>query len=156
MRGMEVASWLATHWLDLIQSAGIVSGFIFTAYTIRRESEARKIGNAIALAERHHAIWKEFHEHPSLARVREAQVNLVAEPITQTEEVFVTSIIIHLDTLHRAVKSKMFVKVEGMRKDIGEFFSLPIPNAVWQKMKRLQNQDFSHFMETCIAEPLKL
>lgn len=37
------------------------------------------------------------------------------------------------------------INPEGLRQDIGEFFSLPIPRAIWEKIKSLQNEDFVRF-----------
>jgi len=41
------------------------------------------------------------------------------------------------------------VKVEGLRRDIAQFLSLPIPREVWEKIKVLQNDDFVAFVESC-------
>jgi len=42
------------------------------------------------------------------------------------------------------------VKWEGLRRDVGAFFSLPVPTAVWTKTKLLQNQDFAAFIESSL------
>jgi hypothetical protein len=147
---MEATHWIVEHWLDLLQSVGIISGFVFTAHSIRKDSEARKIGNLIALADRHHSIWKEFHEHAALSRIKDERADLETKPLTNEETVFVTSIVIHLDSVRRAQKAKMFVRLEGLQKDVKEFFSLPIPKAVWEKVKPLQDAGFVVFMEDCL------
>jgi hypothetical protein len=147
---MGLAFWLLTHWVDLLQSIGIITGFIFTAYSVHKDSEARKITNLIAIADRHHAIWKQIYDSPSLHRVLERNVALETNPITADEQRFVTSLIIHLDTVHRAMKAKMFVNLEGLERDINDFFSLPIPRTIWEKVKLLQNEDFVRFVEACL------
>ena len=146
---MEVANWISEHWFELLQSAGIVSGFLFTAHSIRKESEARKIANMISMAEHHHSLWKEFYKHPELSRVIDKRAALDTKPLTDEEQLFVTSLILHLDGVHRAMKAKMFVRLEGLQKDIQTFFSLPIPKAVWEKSKSLQDADFVAFVEKC-------
>ena len=50
---METAHWIAEHWFDLFQTAGVLIGFVFTIHALRTESEARKIGNMIALNQEH-------------------------------------------------------------------------------------------------------
>jgi hypothetical protein len=47
---METARWIAEHWFDLLQTAGIVSGFAFTIHALHTESESRKINNMAAAA----------------------------------------------------------------------------------------------------------
>lgn len=152
MRGMEVISWTGAHWLDLLQSVGIISGFAFTAHTIRKDSEARKIGHLIAMGQHRHAIWKQLHEHPGLSRLMDKRADVDAHPLTNEEQVFVTSLVVHLHSVHQAVKAKMFVKLEGMQKDIKSFFSLPIPKAVWEQVKPFQDEDFVEFVENSLAE----
>lgn len=59
-------------------------------------------------------------------------------------------LILHLDTVRRAIKARMFVKVEGLQEDVRGLFALPIPKAVWEKMKPFQNKDFIAFIETAL------
>ncbi|HUZ08190.1 MAG TPA: hypothetical protein VMV89_11975 [Candidatus Paceibacterota bacterium] len=48
------------------------------------------------------------------------------------------------------MKDDLLVKQEGSRRDIAQFFSLPIPKAVWIKTKLLQNQDFAAFIDSSL------
>jgi len=41
-----------------------------------------------------------------------------------------------------------------LRRDVKEFFSLPVPRAVWIKTKLLQNQDFAAFIESSLGNGL--
>jgi hypothetical protein len=43
-------------------------GFLFTAYTIRKDEKARKITNLIAINSQHREIWKDFYQRPKLGR----------------------------------------------------------------------------------------
>ena len=47
------------------------------------------------------------------------------------------------------MSDQLVVKVEGFRRDIAQFFSLPVPRDVWEKSKVLQNDDFVAFVESC-------
>jgi hypothetical protein len=147
MPAMGVGSWLLNHWIDLLQSAGIISGLVFTAYSVGKDADARKIQNLIALSERHHAIWKQVYDSPDLLRIKDERAALDTHPVTPEEQRFVISLIVHLDTVYRATKAKMFVNVEGVQKDIKSFFSLPIPKTVWDRVKPLQDKGFVEFVE---------
>jgi hypothetical protein len=50
------------------------------------------------------------------------------------------------------MKARMFVKLEGLQTDVKEFFASPIPRAVWERMKPLQDAGFVRFVESCLAE----
>lgn len=148
---MGLFAWIAQH-SDLLQNLGIISGFLFTAHSIRSESKDRKIGNIMAMVQNHHSIWKQLYENPELSRVIDANADLSSEPITTQERIFITSVILHMDAIHRAIRARMFVRIEGMRKDINGLFSLPIPKQVWGMVKPLQDRDFVAFVESCLNE----
>ena len=56
----------------------------------------------------------------------------------------------HTSSTYEAIKDELLTKQEGLRRDVGLFFSLPIPNAVWQRTKLLQNFDFAAFIESAL------
>jgi hypothetical protein len=47
------------------------------------------------------------------------------------------------------MSDQLAVKPEDLRRDIAQFFSLPIPREVWEKINVLQNDDFVAFVESC-------
>jgi hypothetical protein len=145
---METARWIAEHWFDLLQTAGIVSGFAFTIHALHTESEARKIDNLIALNQEHMAIWKELYVRPELPRITEKRVALDTKPLSHEEALFVTFLILHLSVVYRAMRARMFVNIEGLTKDVKEFFSLPIPKTIWNTIKSSQDKDFVTFIES--------
>ena len=149
---MGVSPWIAEHWFELIQTIGIICGLLFTAYTTRKEERARKIGNLVAIKQQYREIWKELYGRPKLSRVLQRDVDLAKKPISDEEGLFVKLLILHLDTVHRAMKARMFVKLEGLQTDVKEFFASPIPRAVWERMKPLQDAGFVRFVESCLAE----
>jgi hypothetical protein len=84
-----------------------------------------------------------------LARVRDASADTTKQPVTAAERVFVIFVIFHMSSVFYAMSNQLVVKVEGLRRDIAQFFSLPIPRDVWEKVKVLQNDDFVAFVESC-------
>lgn len=147
---MGVFLWISKNWFDLLQTVGIVGGLLFTAYTARKENQGRKIENFIAIKQQHREIWTLPYEHSKLFRVLQTDVDLITKPISDEEELFVKLLILHLDMAHRAIKTGVLVKIEGLDKDIKGFFGAPIPQAIWRKIKRLQDQDFVKFVEASL------
>jgi hypothetical protein len=145
-----MGNWFTAHWFDLIQTIGIIGGLIFTAYAVRKDNRSRQISNLIAINERYNDIWQEFFRHPKLSRVLQNDVDLKKTPISDEEQLFVKMLVIHLNTIHRAMKAGMFVKIEEIQNDIRDFISLPIPKGVWEKIKRFQDQDFLDFVESTL------
>ena len=149
---MGAFGWLQDNFTVLLNSAGIVGGLLFTAFSLRAETRSRRLSNLISLTQEHREIWFQMHEKPALSRILEQEVDLASDPPTLQEEVFVTSLILHLNCIHRAVRLGMFPELEGLRSDIREFYSLPIPREIWKRWKTLQDLDFIAFVEKCLPE----
>jgi len=80
-------------------------------------------------------------------RVLDKTADLKSTPVTDWEELFVNLLILHLNSAYHAMQAKMFVKQEGLQRDIQMFFSLPIPRSVWESAKSFQDADFVKFVE---------
>ena len=146
---MEIGGWASQNWFNFFSAAGIISGLLFTAHSLRSETKTRRIANLLTITANHREIWKEFLNNPKLARVRDANADTAKQPVTDAERVFVTFVILHMSSVFHAMSDQLVVKVEGLRRDIAQFFSLPIPRAVWEQIKVLQNDDFVAFVESC-------
>lgn len=149
---MALSHWLSEHWFDLFQTVGIIGSLLIGAYAMWRDEQARKIANAIAINDQYRRSWQAIYEYPTLARVLEKDVDLTEQPASIGEEMFVTTLIAHLNTVYRAMQSGEFVKLEGLRKDVQDFLMLPIPKFVWDKIKPLQDDKFVTFIENCLKE----
>ena len=146
---MVLASWFSEYWFDPLQTLGIIGTLLLAIYTARKDERARRIGNSIAINDQYRKIWSRIYEHPELARVLDAEAD--AKDISIGEELFATTLISHLSTVFRAMKHGEFVTLEGLRRDVREFFILPIPNAVWEQLKPLQDSGFVAFVEECLC-----
>jgi len=147
---MEIFHWVAEHGFDLVGVVGIIASLLFTAVSFHKDDRSRKIGNLIAITQQHRDVWQQLYERPGLARILKTDVDLGTEPISGDEFLFVKLLILHLDTVYRAMKAGTFVKLEGLQDDIAQFMSLPIPKFVWDKLKPLRDADFITFVENCV------
>jgi len=147
---MGVSAWVAEHWFELLQTVGIIGGLLLTAYTLRKDEKARKVSNLIAINAQYERIWNEFYARPMLHRVLRPDVDLGKEPISDDEQLFVKTLIFHLDAVRRAMDAGVFVEIQKLQKDIQNFFAFPIPHAIWNKIKPFQDEDFVEFIECCL------
>jgi len=147
---MGILAWFGENGFERIQSAGIIGSFLLGAYAAWRDERARKISNRIAIGQQHWAIWKEVAKEPKLSRVLAREVDLGETPVTLEERLIVTQIILQLQSVFHAMKAGMYVQIEGLQQDAKGFFSLPIPKAIWESSKQLQNRKFVQFLENCL------
>jgi len=147
---MGIGEWLLQNWFDLFSAAGIIGGLLFTAVSLRSEAKTRRIANLLTVTANYREIWKEYYANPQLIRVLDVSANVVEKPVTPEEELFVGQIIFHISNVFYALKDDLFIAQDGSRRDIAQFFSLPVPKAVWAKTKLLQNQDFAAYIDSAL------
>jgi hypothetical protein len=145
-----MGKWVLQHWFDLMETIGVVGGLCFTYTSLRSDTKTRQIANLLTITANHREIWKDFLENPKLARVRNPAADISKQPITDDERVFVTMVIQHLNSVYYAISDQLMIKYGGLRQDIEEFLSLPIPRSVWGEIKQFQNDDFVKFVENAI------
>ena len=145
-----MGQWLTEHWFDLFSTVGIVGSLWFAAVSLRSETRTRRVANLIAITANHREVWKEFLNDPQLTRVIDPLADVVNQPVTGAEESFTNLVISHTSSVFEALKDDLLIRQEGLRRDVGLFFSLPVPKAVWAKTKLLQNQDFAAFIESSL------
>jgi len=144
--------WIVVNWFNILSAIGIVGSLLLTTISLRSETKTRRIGNLLTLTENHREIWSVLFEHPSLGRVLEASADLSKRPITLNESFYVNMIIQHVSSAYQAMRSGLVIQPEGLRQDICSFFSLPIPKAIWEKLKFMQKADFVKFVDSSLAQ----
>jgi hypothetical protein len=148
----DMAQWLTENWFYILTAACGIGGLWATAFAIHEDAKARRVANLLAITSNYREIWKEFFHAPALARVIDSSADVIKKPVTPAEELFVGLIISHINSVFYATNGKLVVKWEGLRRDVKEFFSLPVPKAVWNNTKLLQNQDFAAFIESSLKQ----
>ena len=146
----DMTQWLTENCFNLFSAVGIMGGLWFTAISLHSETKTRRVANLLTVTANYREIWKEYLHNPKLIRVLDASADVVNQPITPDEELFVGLILSHINSVFYATNDKLVVEWEGLRRDVGAFFSLPLPKAVWIKTRLLQNQDFAAFIDSSL------
>lgn len=145
--------WLGENWFTALQTLAIVSGLVFTTVTIRRDERSRQVGNLFQLTAQHRDIWVELFKQPELRRVLSAGADLVSQPVTDNEALFVGFLVLHLHMAHQAIRLGLMLPLDGLGADIRTFFANPIPRAVWLRLRRFQDAEFIAFVEHHFDRP---
>ncbi|MBI5767656.1 MAG: hypothetical protein HZA93_07660 [Verrucomicrobia bacterium] len=145
---MAWPQWLSDNWFTALQSFAIVSGFVFTCVTLRRDERTRRVGNLFKLTANHRELWSQLFVRPELRRIMSKTCDLSLEPVTADESLFVRFLILHINSAHHAIKYGLMDAPDGFDADLREIFANPIPHAVWQNLRHLQDADFIEFVES--------
>ena len=136
--------------MGVLNAAGVIGSLLFTAFSFRDTQRERELGNLIALTQAHREIWLQFQSDAELVRILDRNADAASFPATAKEEFFITSLILHLYCAYRGIQRGMYPKLEGLQRDIREFYSLPIPSQVWERMKVFQDRDFVSFVDDAL------
>jgi len=148
----DMGQWFTENWFNLFSSLGIIGGLLFTAVSFHSETKTRRIANLLTITANYREIWEELFHSPELARVIDPKADLAKQPVTPQEYLFVGQVISHINSVFYATNDELVIEWEGLRRDVAQFLSLPIPKAVWIKTKLLQNQDFAAFIESSLEK----
>lgn len=143
--------FLLKNWFDFLQSIFIVGGFILSCYAIRSDIRSRKVEHLIQLNQSHRDIWSKTYSHPELLRIRQTDIDLNTNPITDAERRLVIEIIAHIYSVYEAIQNKQFDNNE-VEKDIAKFLNLPIPNAIWKEVKDFYDMKFVNYIDGLLAQ----
>ena len=146
MVGMDFLALLKPHWFDLVQTAGIVSGFVYTSISFSVDSRARRAAFTFDVNEAHREIWSALVADPNLARILDPDADIDRQPVTKEEEHFVLLVLLHLAAVHRAIELRLYPQWSGLANDIRRFFSLPIPKRILDHYLPLQAPEFIRFV----------
>jgi len=149
---MGITNWLGHNWFAISQTAAVTAGLAMLGLALFLEAKARRVANLLQLTQQHRDLWERMFSQPELERILDPDANLEVLAVTSGERMFVIFIILHLSSTYYAMRSGFFQKPHGLRKDIQHFFSLPIPRAVWEEVKILQDRPFVMFVERCWPE----
>ena len=148
-----IPSWLAKHWFQLVQTTGIVAGLMFSCWAVYTQSRALRVEALVRLTEGHRAIWQEVFTKPGLLRVTDPTADLLREPVSGEERLFVLLLVLHLQTAFDASRAGIIAPVWGLERDIRAFFALPVPRTVWEGVREFQSPEFRAVVEAEIVPP---
>ena len=145
------ASWLADNWFSFLESLGICAALLFNAIALRRDANVRKVEFLSNHTRDHRDIWQQLYSKPELARVLETTPELGSMPVTSEETLFVNLIILHLSATLAAVRAGVMPLPPGAEHDVRTFFSLPIPNHVWNTTRQYREKELLEMVDRLIS-----
>ncbi len=112
---------------------------------------SRRASDLLALSERHQELWAELYRRPELSRIRNKEVDLLAHPVTAMEVEFLRAVFVHFFTGYLLARNGSLLKMDVFEADVRDFFSLPIPKAVWRENRDGRDSQFVRFIESSLG-----
>lgn len=117
---------------------------IATYYSGKR---GEKADFQFSVDESYERVWSKHNGNPALERVTLDSVDLRRSPVTLEEERFILLLLNHLTSTVKAIRLGKYEKPLGMEKDIEDFFSKPIPQAVAKKFFEMQSKEVQQLLK---------
>lgn len=139
----------------LVQTVGVVGGLVgvfFLAYQIRLSVEVQKLANLQMLTTAHREVWSLLLERDDLNRIFDANADIAGKPISERERLAVNFLIQHLNTSFHLDRAKLIRNMGDLKTDVKEFFSFPLPRAVWNELKDYLDRDLVKFVEATLVD----
>ena len=145
--------------INFIQGFAEVGGFlvagvglIFAAFEIRKNTNARRVTNRIAILEHHRELWALETSRSELAKVRDSERDLATSPISEIEVGFISLRILLLSVVSDGIDKGELGVLDGLKTDVRNFFSRPVVKATWKRTKKFHNKKLVAFVEHSMVE----
>ena len=152
-RDAGAADWFGRNWFAVVQTAAVLAALSFTGVGFFFDARSHRATNLIRLTDRHRLLWERAYSDPKLGRILDPQADLDLEPVTGDEELFMIFFILHLANTFYTARSGLLKQPQGLARDVQLLLALPVPSAVWRKVRDLQDRRFVKFVEGCLADP---
>jgi hypothetical protein len=149
---MGLLHWLQENWFDLLQTAAIVASFV----AMSRDKRKEKVQNRLYFTARHGELSRREVTDARLSRINQPVLDLKAVPITTYEENHIREKFHNFAATFYAEKNGVYTQPAALPEDIGAYFALPIPRAVWGNLKTFLDPDFVTFVEGHLLGSLRL
>jgi len=138
-------SWVDANF-NVIQTLGIIGSIWMGIGAAHRESQEKAAASLLTIQEQHRDLWDRVYERKELKRVLHGDAD-ISKPVTVPEEEFLRLVISHFQTIWLIARNGGLLTTKELALDAAQFFSLPIPHAVWEKTKASRNPEFVRFVE---------
>ena len=145
-----LAAWLSDNWVSLFQTLGICGSLLFTAESLRRDVEAKRVSEYLTLNTQHRRLWGQLHQRPQLAHLLDVDRRLDTRPVTTEERLFLELAFVHFHTGWLVARKGSLIPLSVLSTDAGYFFLLPVPRAVWAQIRTTHQPEFVAFVEDSV------
>jgi hypothetical protein len=121
-----------------------------TASAAVREARAREIENLLTIAVNHRELWSGVSHRRELDRIFRTDVDVLTAPASVAEEEFLNLVMVHYLTTWRLANLGGIISHKELAGDVHDFFSRPLPRAVWEKTKKARNSKFVRFVDRAL------
>lgn len=133
--------------LDLTQTVAIVAALWFAYVQARHATRSARAASTFQMVNSHRDLWFKALDNPRLERIFASEANLVNDPISEAERIFVNALITHMYSVVTASKQGILDIPREWNAELQAFFSLPIPLQVWKENRQYYEDSFVKLVE---------
>ena len=149
---INIQEWIQERWFELVQTIVLLTTLIITIITLSKNTKQAKSNMLLQITAAHRDIWSNIYKSNKLKRVFTQNPNLEEKPITEEESMFVNMVFLHMSSCVRSIKNGSFFKLNGIKEDLLDILSYPIPRQVWEQNKKYHDKIFVNFVEDTLKK----
>lgn len=152
----SMTSWCAENWHSLFESVGIIGSLLFTGVALNRDLSERKVAEHLKQATQHRRLWGQLLRRKELSRLLEPDRDISQSPVTREEQLFLELAFVHYHTGWLVARDDGgLISLDILAADAGNFFELPVPQAVWQSVRSTYQSEFVSFVDGAVRDSTK-
>lgn len=150
----EEIYWLGVSlgdWFQLAESIGIIGTIILAIISIRSQIKTQRVTNYLTLTAYHRDVWKLTLSNPELKDIFRHSFSGDHDEISPEESQFLSFMFLHASAAFELFRDGKIVEIEGLRADVIDVLSSPLPKQYWDKNKKYYNANFVEFVDKSVT-----
>lgn len=152
MNKQEVVNWFSANWFSVVQTIALLGTLLVTLITLCKNIKQTKVNTYLQITNAHRDLWSNIYPSKKLERVFTKKPDLIKKPITEDEKTFANLVFLHMAVCVRAIKDNVMFNITGVRADLLDILSYPIPQQVYEENKKFYDELFIAFVEETLKD----
>jgi hypothetical protein len=142
---MGLLHWIVEHAEVVYGSSALTVGLIFDGWGHFAHAKEVRQANQHTIIAHHREIVKDIRSDPYLKRVLDPDAD--GSTLSIQEIHGVNPLFLHLYSNFRASKARLYRMPQHIDADLRFTLNLPVPAAVWEKLKGYYDDDFVAYVD---------
>lgn len=139
-------------WLPIVQTFGIITGFLLTTMTVRESNKGRKSANYLSLLSNHRTLWSQTIGHPELVTPLSPETRFSLPDLSDDQLTFLRMLLLHLSAVYEVAKAGEIMTIENLRADVRDVLRAKPMCELWVESRQYHNRRFVHFVDNCLYD----
>lgn len=150
----DILKWFSDNWFTFLQTVVLSLSMIITFLALKKSIRQSKVEIYMSITNSHRDLWTNVYKPSYMKRVFERNVDFEKKPITEKERIFTNMLFLHMAASVKAIQSKVMFNISGVKTDLLDILSYPIPKRVFEENESFYDASFVKFVRKVLKEEM--